>query len=140
MKEKKMNAHRLQRFKDNFELSLLLIPGILFFIVFSYLPMVGTIIAFKDYRNNLGIFGSKWVGLQNFRFFFTSQDAWRITRNTVGYGLLFIVLGIVTSVIIAIMLYEVHKKYLLNISNLNDTSSLFVMGYRRLHNLHNFGA
>lgn len=105
--------NKFQTFKDNFELSILLIPGILFFLIFSYFPMVGVIIAFKDYRNNLGIFGSKWVGFENFKFFFTSQDAWRITRNTVGYGLLFLILGIITSVTIAILLYEVKKKYLL---------------------------
>lgn len=98
-------------FRDNFELSLMLVPGIIFFLVFSYLPMTGVIIAFKDYRNNLGILGSKWIGLRNFRFFFTSQDAWRIARNTVGYGFLFIILGIVCAVTIAILLYEVKNKF-----------------------------
>lgn len=107
--------NKFQTFKDNFELSLLLIPGLLFFLIFSYFPMVGVIIAFKDYRNNLGIFGSKWVGFDNFKFFFTSQDAWRITRNTVGYGLMFLFLGIICAVTIAILLYEVKKKYLLKI-------------------------
>lgn len=98
-------------FRDNFELSLMLVPGIIFFLVFSYLPMTGVIIAFKDYRNNLGILGSKWIGLRNFKFFFTSQDAWRIARNTVGYGFLFIILGIVCAVTIAILLYEVKNKF-----------------------------
>jgi len=72
--------------------------------------MLGLIIAFKDYRNNLGIFKSEWVGLKNFKFFFTSQDAFRIARNTVGYGLLFIILGIVCAVTIAILLYEVKNR------------------------------
>lgn len=98
-------------FRDNFELSVMLIPGILFFLIFSYIPMFGVIIAFKDYRNNLGILGSKWVGLRNFKFFFTSQDAWRIARNTIGYGLVFIILGIVCSVTIAILLYEIKNKF-----------------------------
>ena len=101
---------RWQEFKENGELSLLLIPGIIYFLIFAYTPMVGIIVAFKDYRNNLGIFGSKWVGLQNFKFFFTSQDAWRLARNTMGYGLLFIILGIVCSVTLAILLYEVKRK------------------------------
>lgn len=100
-------------FRDNFELSVMLIPGILFFLIFSYIPMFGVIIAFKDYRNNLGILGSKWVGLRNFKFFFTSQDAWRIARNTIGYGLVFIILGIVCSVTIAILLYEIKNKFAL---------------------------
>ena len=100
-------------FRDNFELSMMLVPGIIFFLVFSYIPMLGVIIAFKDYRNNLGIFGSEWVGLRNFKFFFTSQDAFRIARNTVGYGLVFIILGIVCSVAIAILLYEVKNRLFL---------------------------
>lgn len=109
------NKSKFKDFRDNAELSVLLIPGIIFFIIFSYIPMLGVIIAFKDYRNNLGIFESKWVGFQNFKFFFTSQDAWRIARNTMGYGLLFIILGIVCSVTIAILLYEIKNKFALKI-------------------------
>ncbi len=101
---------RWRTFRDNFELSVMLVPGIIFFLVFSYLPMLGVVIAFKDYRNNLGILGSKWVGFRNFKFFFTSQDAWRIARNTIGYGLAFIILGIICSVAIAILLYEVKNR------------------------------
>ena len=97
-------------FKDNAELSILAVPGIILLILFAYIPMFGIIIAFKDYRNNLGIFGSKWVGFNNFKFFFTSQDAWRIGRNTVGYGLLFIVVGIIAAVLVAILLYEVKRR------------------------------
>lgn len=106
----KKKKSRWKAFKDNAELSALLIPGILLLITFMYIPMFGVIIAFKDYRNNLGIFGSKWVGLQNFKFFFTSQDAWRIARNTVGYGVLFIILGIIAAVFVAILLYEVRSR------------------------------
>lgn len=101
---------RWKEFKDNAELSAMLIPGLILLIVFSYIPMVGIIIAFKDYRNNLGIFGSAWNGLENFKFFFQSQDAWRIFRNTVGYGLLFIVTTLIAAVFVAILLYEVKRK------------------------------
>ncbi len=101
---------RWKEFRDNAELSALTVPGIILLLVFSYIPMLGIIIAFKDYRNNLGIFGSKWVGFQNFKFFFTSQDAWRIGRNTVGYGVLFIALNLIAAVFVAILLYEVRKK------------------------------
>ncbi len=101
---------RWKDFRDNAELSALTIPGILLLLVFAYIPMLGIIIAFKDYRNNLGIFKSPWVGFQNFKFFFTSNDAWRIGRNTVGYGILFIVLNLIAAVFVAILLYEVRKK------------------------------
>lgn len=101
---------KLGVFRENFELSVMLVPGIICLLIFSYIPMFGVIIAFKDYRNNLGILGSKWIGFQNFKFFFTSQDALRIARNTVGYGLAFIILGIVCAVTIAILLYEIKNK------------------------------
>lgn len=106
----KRKKSRWKDFRDNAELSALMIPGMLLLLVFAYIPMLGIIIAFKDYRNNLGIFKSKWVGFDNFKFFFTSQDAWRIGRNTVGYGLLFIILGLIAAVLIAILLYEVHNR------------------------------
>lgn len=102
-----------KEFKDNAELSALLAPGIILLILFCYIPMFGIIIAFKDYRNNLGIFGSEWVGFENFKFFFTSQDAWRIMRNTVGYGILFIALRLVAAVFIAILLYEIKSRFAL---------------------------
>lgn len=101
---------RWKDFRDNAELSALTIPGILLLLVFAYVPMLGIIIAFKDYRNNLGIFKSQWVGLQNFKFFFTSQDAWRIGRNTVGYGIMFIVINLIAAVLVAILLYEIRNK------------------------------
>lgn len=101
---------RWKDFRDNAELSALTIPGILLLLVFAYVPMLGIIIAFKDYRNNLGIFKSQWVGFQNFKFFFTSQDAWRIGRNTVGYGIMFIVINLIAAVLVAILLYEIRNK------------------------------
>ena len=95
---------------DNIEFNVLALPAIIFFFIFAYLPMFGIIIAFKEYRYDLGILGSNWVGLSNFTFFFTSQDALRVTRNTVGYGMLFIILNLVTSVSLALLLYEVKNK------------------------------
>ena len=94
---------------DNFELLLLSLPALLYFFIWHYLPMGGLIIAFKDYRYDRGIFGSAWNGLDNFKFFFTSQDVWRVTRNTVGYGIVFIVVGIVSAVTIALLLFEVKR-------------------------------
>jgi putative aldouronate transport system permease protein len=86
------------------------LPALVLLFVFNYLPMAGIVIAFKRFRVNLGFFGSPWVGLQNFRFFFQSQDAWRITRNTLGYNALFIVLGLVIAVAFALMLFELTNR------------------------------
>lgn len=78
--------------------------------------MVGLIIAFKNYKAPpLGIFGSPWNGLKNFEFFFTSQDAFRISRNTVGYALLFIAANLITAVIVALLLNEVRSRRALKI-------------------------
>lgn len=111
----KRKRNKWKDFKDNAELTSLMLPGVILLILFSYIPMFGIIIAFKDYRNNLGIFGSKWVGIDNFKFFFTSQDAWRILRNTVGYGLLFIAINIIAAVFVSILLYEVKSRKCLKV-------------------------
>lgn len=99
----------------NFELFLLTVPGILYFVIFHYLPMGGVIIAFKSYRYDLGIFGSHWTGFKNFEFFFTSSDAWRITRNTIAYSSLFLLLGIAASVMVALILFEVKNRLAIKI-------------------------
>lgn len=85
-------------------------PAILFFIAFNYLPMFGVVLAFKDFNYRRGFIGSDWVGLENFKFLFKG-DAWIITRNTLSYNLLFIALGIVIPVTIAIVLHEIQGKY-----------------------------
>lgn len=95
---------------ENLELFILTLPAIIYIFILNYIPMFGVIIAFKDFKYNKGIFGSEWNGLKNFDFFFKSQDAFRITRNTVLYGITFLVLGIICAMIIALMLFEIRKK------------------------------
>ncbi|MBQ4518003.1 MAG: sugar ABC transporter permease [Clostridia bacterium] len=89
--------------------SMCAIPMILVF-VFCYLPMGGIIIAFKNYKFNKGIFGSDWVGFKNFEYFFTTNDFWRITRNTIVMNLLFIFIGLFCAVGLAILLYELKSR------------------------------
>ena len=98
--------------KDNFELGVLALPTIILLALFSYWPMFGTILAFKDYKVTEGIFGSPWAQplFKNFDFFLKSQDAWRVTRNTIGLNLMFIVVGTTCSVIFALLMYEVKKR------------------------------
>lgn len=100
---------------SNFELLTLTLPGLIYFLIFCYLPMFGIVIAFKKYNYNDGIWGSKWIGFKNFEFFFKSQDALRTTRNTLAYNAVFIVVGIVAAVIVALLLYEITERYLLKI-------------------------
>jgi len=107
-------------FKDinkNKAMLIMVLPATVWFIFFSYLPMAGMVIAFKEYRYSrdgflASIIESKWVGLQNFKFLFSTNDAYIITRNTVVYNIFFIVLGLVIAVAMAIMLAEITNKKL----------------------------
>lgn len=107
-------------FKDmnrNKAILLMVLPGTLWFLLFAYLPMAGTIIAFKEYRYSrdgflASILESKWVGLDNFKFLFSTNDAFIITRNTVLYNIVFILAGLVLAVAMAIVLSEISNKRL----------------------------
>lgn len=100
----------LTHLKNNKWLYVLLIPGLTYFLVFRYAPMYGLIIAFKDYVPFLGINGSKWIGLQNFRDFFTNPDFFRILGNTLIIALLNIIFAFPAPIILALLLNEVRKK------------------------------
>lgn len=77
--------------------------------------MFGIVLAFKDYKINLGILGSPWIGLENFKFFFSSNDAFRIVRNTLGYNFVFILLGNIVHVIFAIFLSIITSRKALKV-------------------------
>jgi len=100
---------KLRVFKQNFALFMLALPGLVFLIIFKYFPMGGLVIAFKDYVPRKGLFGSKWVGLENFEFFFSSQDAFRTIRNTVLYSVDFLIVDLIVGVVIALMLYSLRN-------------------------------
>ena len=98
--------------KDNIELILHTMPAMLYFFVFCYIPMFGIVLAFQNYKYDTGFF-SEWVGLKNFEFFFTSGDLQRIVTNTIFYGVLFIITGIITGVGLALLMYEIKNRLLL---------------------------
>ena len=85
--------------KKNLMYLLFLLPGLLYLLINNYIPMFGTIIAFKHINYQKGILGSDWVGLKNFKFLFATNDAWVITRNTLLYNLAFIVINTVVGII-----------------------------------------
>ncbi|WP_066870707.1 ABC transporter permease [Clostridium mediterraneense] len=113
---KKGNSKKKSKFKSNLGLLILTIPGLVWFLVFAYLPMFGVLVAFKDWRIHGGffesLFQSEWVWFDNFKFLFQSTDAWLITKNTVMYNAVFIVMGVVLPVTLAILLKEVFNKKL----------------------------
>jgi len=92
-------------------LFLLMIPGVVYLIINNYLPMFGLVIAFKDVNYQKGIFGSDWAGLRNFEYLFKSSDALIITRNTLLYNGVFIIVNLVVAVGVAILLNEIKKKF-----------------------------
>lgn len=96
-------------------LMLMVLPSIVYFLITSYLPMVGVYFAFTSYQFTTDffstLFGSKFVGLSNFEYLFSSGLAWRMTVNTLIYNTIFILGGTVLKVIIAIMFSEIAGKY-----------------------------
>lgn len=88
------------------------LPGMICILLFSYIPLImGFVLPFKNVNYSLGIWKSPWAGFDNFKFLFTSDAAWRITRNTVVLNFLFIVTVLSGSVICALFLYQVTSKY-----------------------------
>lgn len=89
----------------------MLLPVVLFFIVFHYVPMYGAIIAFKDFNPRLGIWKSPWVGLKHLRSFFNSFYAWRLIKNTLLLSLYDILWGFPAPIILALLLNEIKSEY-----------------------------
>ena len=86
------------------------LPAVIYFFINNYLPMSGLILAFEKYTVKGGIFGSEKVGFDNFKFLFKSSDAWIMTRNTLLYNLVFIIVGTVLSIMVAYLLHELKSK------------------------------
>ncbi|MFD2611306.1 ABC transporter permease [Paenibacillus gansuensis] len=105
-------------------LLLMCLPALAFFLVFAYIPMPGVYIAFVNYMYNKGIFGSPFVGLDNFKFLFISGDLWRLTTNTVLYNLAFILVGNVVQIGLALLFNELRSRTFRNISQ-----SLMILPY-----------
>ncbi len=94
--------------KRDKSLYMMLVPVLLFYLLFKYSPMLGEIIAFKNYRFADGILGSDWVGLKNFRMLFESTDFWRVLRNTLLLNVYSLVFGFPVPILLALLLNEVR--------------------------------
>lgn len=108
MKEKKRMTWG--QFKQFIPLYILLLPALVYIFINNYIPMPGIIAAFKRYNKQKGIYGSDWVGLNNFKFIFSGQDAGIMIRNTLLYNIVFIVLGMIVGVTLAILITDVRSK------------------------------
>ncbi len=126
MVDQKKTAGNLQRTKSRHSfwqtfwkyrvLTLMCLPAILFFFLFSYMPMPGIYVAFVKYNYRDGIFGSRFVGLQNFQFLWESGKLLTLTRNTILYNLAFILLGNFLAVFTAILLNELQSRWFKKVS------------------------
>ncbi|NHN32147.1 ABC transporter permease [Paenibacillus agricola] len=100
-----------KRLHHNLPLLLMFIPVILFYLSFKYLPMLGVLVAFKDYSLAAGMVRSPWVGLANFQMLFDQSQTLNIIRNTLGLSVLSLVFGFPVPVMLAIMLNEIRKSW-----------------------------
>ncbi|PKM39883.1 MAG: sugar ABC transporter permease [Firmicutes bacterium HGW-Firmicutes-9] len=107
---------RKRRFLRFLPLYIMLLPGAAYLIINNYLPMAGLLIAFKKINYSLGIFNSPWVGLKNFKYLFSNNDALIALRNTILYNLGFILFGNVLAIVVAIALDSAKNKYFKQVS------------------------
>ena len=105
-----------QKVKKYRVLLLMCLPAVLFFLAFSYAPLPGIWVAFVKYNYRDGIFGSKFIGLDNFEFLATSGKLLSLTKNTILYNLAFIILGNFLAVFVAILLNEMRSKWFKKVS------------------------
>ena len=89
---------------------LMMLPGALYLLINSYIPMLGLVIAFKQVDFQKGILASPWIGFQNFQFLFQTKDAFVITRNTLLYNIAFIILNTVIGIVFAIFICDITWK------------------------------
>ncbi|MBP3961856.1 ABC transporter permease [Paenibacillus lignilyticus] len=106
-----MNMIKRRLATKEWQLHLMIAPGVVFLILFSYLPLYGILIAFKEFLPSKGIWASPWVGLKYFDFMMKLPDVWRVTNNTVYIAGLKILLGFPVPIIIALMLNEVRRSF-----------------------------
>lgn len=88
----------------NYQLYLFLLPTLIYFAVFSYIPMYGVTIAFKSFKPHLGIMGSPWVGFANFERFFNADSFWPLIRNTTALSLYQLVASFPAPIVLALLL------------------------------------
>lgn len=116
MKKRKSELTFWQKVVRYKTLLLMCVPAVVFFFMFNYMPLPGIWVAFVKYNYRDGIFGSKFVGLQNFEFLATSGKLLDLTKNTILYNIAFILLGNFLAVFVAILLNEMQSKMFKKVS------------------------
>lgn len=119
-----MKKDKKTKRESNYRLYVLCAVPVILVFIFNYLPMIGAVIAFKDYKYNDGIFGSKWVGLRNFEMFFKSKDFANVAWNTIYLNFIFIIIGTICAVTLAILLFNVVGR-----KNVKTYQTIFITPY-----------
>lgn len=125
-------SYRISRaWKRDWQLLVLCILPVSYYIIFHYLPMYGVQIAFKDYYASKGITGSAWVGFKHFKRFFTSYQFWPLIKNTLSLSFLQLLFGFPIPLILAILLNQMrnekYKKFVQNITYCPHFISMVVL-------------
>lgn len=108
----KMKRERtISKLKRDKWLYLLLLPGVLYYVIFKFAPMWGIIIAFQDYSPFLGVFKSPWVGVSNFKDFFMNPDFFRLLKNTLTISFLNIIFFFPAPIILSLLLNEIRREF-----------------------------
>src|SRR5690625_610160 len=102
--------------KKHWEFYLLVIPAVLYIIIFKYIPLVGMQIAFRDFKARAGFWGSEWVGLDHFKRFMSSPQFWEILYNTIEISAVTLFFTFPAPIILALLLNEVRFKALKKVS------------------------
>ncbi|MFJ5757565.1 ABC transporter permease [Neobacillus sp. NPDC093182] len=101
---------KFKKIFSNYQLYLFLLPALIYFIVFHYLPMYGILIAFKDFVATKGIMGSPWVGFKHFERFFESFQFWTLIKNTLGLSVVQLIVGFPLPIFLALMLNQIRSE------------------------------
>ncbi|MBB6729804.1 ABC transporter permease [Cohnella zeiphila] len=97
------------RWLKQWDLQLMVVPALLFVLLFSYVPMWGIVLSFQQYNLFKGVFHSPWVGLDNFKLFFNAPEFWQLMRNTVAISLLKFVTAFPAPIVLALLLNEIRS-------------------------------
>lgn len=104
-------AKKKSLLKRSIPIYIMALPGLLYLFINNYMPMPGIVLAFKNYKARKGIYGSPWAGFKNFKYLFATSDAFIITRNTIWYNLVFILVNTFFAIFVAIILSELTSKW-----------------------------
>lgn len=97
-------------FKKNAPMTLLALPSIIMIFVFNYLPLYGLVLPFQKYSPAKGVFGSPWIGFENFKFLFKTGTIWTAVFHTIAYNMVFLLVGTAMAVLTGLLLFELSSR------------------------------